>query len=71
MNKYYIFCNGKILLKNSGTELPDTLSDKELESLFKMSGNIDKDFSESDKWAEVDSESDLPDKYVLMERRAI
>ena len=71
MNKYYIFCNGKILLKNSGTELPDTLSDNELESLFKMSGNIDKDFSEGDKWAEVDCESDLPDKYVLMERRAI
>ena len=71
MNKYYVFCNGKILLKNGGRELPDIISDSELESFFKASGNVDKDDPQGDRWAEADPVPELPDKYVVMERRAI
>lgn len=71
MSRYYIFCNGKILLKNTGSELPDTVSDKELELLFKISGNVDRDDPEGDRWAEMDPGPEIPDKYVLLERRAI
>lgn len=71
MSKYYIFCNGRILLKNRGSELPDTKSDKELELLFKASGNVDREDPEGDMWAEIDPPSELPDKYVLLERRSI
>ena len=71
MSKYYIFCNGRILLKNGGSELPDTESDKELELLFKASGNVDREDPDGDIWAEIDPASELPDKYVLLERRSI
>ncbi len=71
MSKYYIFCNGKILLKNGGSELPDTISDKELELLFKASGNVDRENPEGDRWAEIGPGLEMPEKYVLLERRAI
>jgi len=71
LSKYYIFCNGRILLKNEGFELPDTGSDKELESFFKASGNVDREDPKGDIWAEIDPGSELPDKYVLLERRSI
>ncbi len=71
MSKYYVFCNGRILLKSGGSELPDTKSDKELELLFKASGNVDREDPDGDIWAEIDPASVLPDKYVLLERRSI
>lgn len=71
MSKYYIFSNGKILLKNGGSDLPDTNTDRELESFFKASGNIDKGDLEGDSWAEIDPGSELPAKYILLERRAM
>ncbi len=61
MSKYYIFCNGRILLKNGGSELPDTESDKELELLFKASGNVDREDPDGDIWAEIDPASELPE----------
>ena len=71
MSKYYVFCNGRILLKSAGSELPDTKSDKELELLFKASGNVDREDPDGDIWAEIDPASVLPEKYVLLERRSI
>ncbi|MGD9666024.1 MAG: NAD(+) diphosphatase [Synergistaceae bacterium] len=71
MSKYYVFCNGRILLKNGGFELPETESDKELELLFKASGNVDREDPKGDRWAEIDPASELSDKYVLLERRSI
>ncbi len=71
MSKYYIFFNGKIILKNGGKELPDTISDGELEMFFRGSGSLDRDDPNGDRWAEMDPCAELPVKYVIMERRAI
>lgn len=60
-----------ILLKNGGSELPDTVSDKKLEQLFKASGNVDKENPEGDRWAEIAPVSDFSAEYSLRERRSI
>ncbi len=71
LNKYYIFCNGKIVLKNVGKELPDTVYDRELESFFRLSGRVDREDPDGGIWAEIAPDAELPDRYAIMERRAI
>lgn len=71
LSKYYIFCDGKIVLKNGDSSLPDTLSDKKLEVFFKNSGKVDKDNGNGDMWAEMGSDNELPDGYILAERRSV
>lgn len=71
MPNVYAFSDGKIVLRDNGTALPDRDSDIGLEKLFLNRGFVNKEDRDGDIWAELPEDATLPLGYSLCERREL
>lgn len=71
MKFYYVFNNGKIMMKNKGTSLPDSDLDSGIEPFFINNGFVDKGNPDGDVWAEWPSDIEIPEGFELHERREL
>ena len=69
MSLFYIFQNGKILLKEGGI-LPDESDTAELSVNFKYSCWLDRESRDGDRWALLSSDAALPEAFTAYERRS-
>lgn len=67
MTLYYMFQKGKILLSSGGSHVPD--SSCGLENSFINRGYVDRGAADSDIWAELEADAQIPDGCELFERR--
>ena len=69
MAAYFIFQNGRILLKDGGLP-PDKEEAEELAPQFTDSGHVDKETKEGDSWASIKADIRLPDFLTPYDRRS-
>ena len=68
MSFYYIFQNGKIILKEDGA-IPEAAEIDGLRQHFVNAGCVDKEDKDGDRWAELEVTAKLPDGFDACERR--
>ena len=68
MSFYYIFQNGKIILKEDGA-IPEAAEIEGLRQHFVNAGCVDKVDKDGDRWAELEMTAKLPDGFDACERR--
>lgn len=68
MSFYYMFLNGKIVLKRDGT-LPHVQDVQSFKPYFVNSGYVDKQHRDGDQWVELSADAPVPEGFSLCERR--
>lgn len=68
---YYIFADGKLVLKENAAALPEIGIDDALNTSFIRSGLVDRGNMNGDIWAELKKDAVLPEGYSLNERRGL
>lgn len=71
MALYYIFKDGKILMRRGGRPFPNSDEVRGLESLFEASGVLDRKNPSGDRWAVLPSGAAVPDWLEQVERRSV